>query len=514
MANLKFGSTGSEVEKLQNALIEAGYDVGSTKADGIFGKNTLAAVKQYQKDNGLTEDGIAGKNTLGKLYSTSGSTGTNTSTGTASTGSAAKTATASTGSKSANATASTAAKTNTTTPASIETATGFTYDDFSYDDYAKDDIVLEAEALLQQQIASKPGDYTPVWQDEADAYLSQYQNRDPFSYDFNSDALYNQYKDQYIQQGQMAMMDTMGQAAALTGGYGNSYAQTAGQMAYNQQLSQLNAIMPELYSMAYDRYNQEGQNLLDMYNLYMDREAQERSNYQTELSNWYSMLDYYTNNYNTLYEQDYDEYLNNRSLAFDKWSSNLGISYDDYMAVLEQEYEKERDAVADSQWQQEFDQNEAAINYNNLVDLITSTGYTPTAAELKAAGMTDTQAQAYKNYYDSAQTTGGSGDGGGTGGVGESGIDLDHVSSMSSYELVGYLENYQKKGNDTGLAAFLDDCEATGRLTQQQVDYYYSIYKTEEDEEPVDTNVGLTGSTGVGGGYGGGRNAYLVNMII
>ena len=63
--NLKQGSSGSDVKKLQQTLIEKGYDVGGTGADGVFGKNTLAAVKQYQKDNGLAVDGIAGKNTLG-----------------------------------------------------------------------------------------------------------------------------------------------------------------------------------------------------------------------------------------------------------------------------------------------------------------------------------------------------------------------------------------------------------------------------------------------------------------
>ena len=81
MANLKYGSSGSEVEKLQNALIDAGYDVGSTGADGVFGNNTAAAVKQYQKDNGLTVDGIAGKNTLGALYSTKSNTTTDTGNG-------------------------------------------------------------------------------------------------------------------------------------------------------------------------------------------------------------------------------------------------------------------------------------------------------------------------------------------------------------------------------------------------------------------------------------------------
>ena len=315
MANLKYGSTGSDVEKLQNALIDAGYDVGSTGADGVFGKNTQAAVQKYQKDNGLAVDGIAGKNTLGALYGTS-----TTSTPTTPTTNATQT---------------------TTTPAAPEKPTttvgGFTYDDFTYEDYAPSDVVNQANQMLQQHEANKPGSYSPVWQDEADAYLSQYQNRGPFSYDFNSDALYNQYKDNYIRQGQMAMMDTMGQAAAMTGGYGNSYAQSVGQQAYNQYLGQLNDVLPELYQMAQNRYDQEGQEMLAMYDLYMDKENQAYGQYQDNLDNWYRESDRLTENYNTLYERDYGEYEDKKSLAYDKHLADKDMAWDEYLKGLEKD---------------------------------------------------------------------------------------------------------------------------------------------------------------------------------
>jgi guanine deaminase len=57
-----------------------------------------------------------------------------------------------------------------------------------------------------------------------------------------------------MQQGQQAMRDTMGQAAALTGGYGNTYAQQAGEQAYAAYLSRLNDVLPELYGEAYNRF--------------------------------------------------------------------------------------------------------------------------------------------------------------------------------------------------------------------------------------------------------------------
>ena len=349
VTNLSKGSSGSEVKKLQKALIEAGYDVGKTGADGVLGKNTEAAIRQYQKDNGLKVDGIAGKNTQGSLYGTTTNNAAKTVT------EAPKTNTGSGGVKDtgkdpvAGTPKVEEPKTATNTP--VTSPAGFTYGDFSYQSYTPSDTVNQANALIQQQQANKPGAYTPVWQDEADAYLSQYQNRDPFSYDFNQDALYQQYKDQYIQQGQLAMMDTMGQAAAMTGGYGSSYAQTVGQQAYNQQLSQLNEVMPELYGMAYDRYNQEGQDLLTQYSLYMDRENQEYSRYQDNLNNWYAEMDRLTSNYNDLYNRDYNDYLLGYNSAWDEYNTDRSEAFSKWQTQQSQDFtssenQKDRDFTA------------------------------------------------------------------------------------------------------------------------------------------------------------------------
>lgn len=64
---LKKGMSGEDVKKLQERLMELGYDVGPTGADGIFGKNTLAGLKAFQKEWGVTVDGIYGKDTHGKM---------------------------------------------------------------------------------------------------------------------------------------------------------------------------------------------------------------------------------------------------------------------------------------------------------------------------------------------------------------------------------------------------------------------------------------------------------------
>lgn len=58
----KYGSRGDEVKQIQTKLKNWGYYNGSV--DGVYGSGTLAAVKSFQKKNGLTVDGIAGKKTL------------------------------------------------------------------------------------------------------------------------------------------------------------------------------------------------------------------------------------------------------------------------------------------------------------------------------------------------------------------------------------------------------------------------------------------------------------------
>ena len=74
----KYGSRGEEVRTLQEKLKRWGYYSGSV--DGIYGSQTVSAVKKFQQKNGLTVDGIAGKNTLNAMgimssSSSSGSSG-------------------------------------------------------------------------------------------------------------------------------------------------------------------------------------------------------------------------------------------------------------------------------------------------------------------------------------------------------------------------------------------------------------------------------------------------------
>ena len=109
------------------------------------------------------------------------------------------------------------------------------------------------------------------------AYLQQMQGMidgidlDKFKFDLNGEELYQQYRDQYLRNGRLAMMDTMGQAAGLTGGYGSSYAQNAGQQAYQGYVNELNAVVPQVYDRAYQRWGDEQDLKLRKYQLMADQ---------------------------------------------------------------------------------------------------------------------------------------------------------------------------------------------------------------------------------------------------
>lgn len=148
-------------------------------------------------------------------------------------------------------------------------------------------------------------------ENDLQSVINERLNRKKFSYDLNGDALYQQYKDNYITQGKQASMDVMGQAAAMTGGYGNSYAQTVGQQTYQGYLQGLNDKIPELYQLALNRYNAEGSELDSKYGLLSTEKAQHQTEQEAELKKLISKRDYYGTEAN-----------NARTTGFAEWDAN------------------------------------------------------------------------------------------------------------------------------------------------------------------------------------------------
>lgn len=246
--------------------------------DGIFGNKTLQAVKTYQGANQLQVDGIIGPKTWASLLTTKDESQSH----------------------------------EPTLAEAVEQARQA----YTHATEATEDFVFDKQAL--HDLAEE-------------AYL----HREEFSYDPNADAMYQQYKDQYTTAGKRAMEDTMGKAVALTGGYGNSYAQTAGQQVYQEYLQQLHGKLPELYALALDRY-----------------------------------------------EDDTDK-------AYKTYATLKEERENAYAAHLKEQREK-KEALYDA-YQDAIKQQDAA--YKRLYQLLLK-GYIPTDRELKNAGMTRAMANA------------------------------------------------------------------------------------------------------------------------
>ena len=307
--------------------------------------------------------------------------------------------------------------------------------------------------------------------DQATAIYDKIMNRGEFSYDVNKDKLYQQYRDLYAQMGRGAMEDTMGQAAALTGGYGSTYSQNAGQQAYNAYLQKLNEVVPELYNAAYNRYNQEGQDLMNLYSM---ARSNADSAYERDYNQWYNRLQLERGDEDTTYNRQQAE--ENRRLTQE-----------------ETDYERKQNA------------------WSRLSSLITTTGYQPSNEELAAAGMSANEAAYLRQYYQQQKAAASNKSGGSGGGSRRSGSGVSPTqapqtdtevrkNSAAASRLTGgaedisYLNDYttlaeyekwwseldrQSNGgmSKSGLRALINKWEQEGKISEQAANEMYVSYR-------------------------------------
>jgi hypothetical protein len=186
--------------------------------------------------------------------------------------------------------------------------------------------VQQAQQALASLQNSKPGAYNSQYSQQLDTILQQITNPGKFNYEFNGDELFKQYADQYTQRGRQASMDAMGQAAALTGGYGNSYAQMVGNQAYQQNLTELYDRGLELRDRAYQQYRDELGDKATAYGLLSDAESREYDRYRDAFNDWLNERDYLTGRADTLDEREYGRWAND----LDYWTNLAQTENADY----------------------------------------------------------------------------------------------------------------------------------------------------------------------------------------
>lgn len=201
---------------------------------------------------------------------------------------------------------------------------------FVYKPYTPSQAVLDAQSRLESLV--QPGEYKSQWYNQLQQSLDAILGRKDFRYDLNGDALYQQYKEQYQNLGQQAMMDTMGQAAALTGGYGNSYASTAGNQAYQRYLQGLNDKIPELAALARQNYDKDTQAMYDRANLLNAMENQDYGRWSDQYNRWDAERQYLYNIYNNERDYDYSKYSDDRNFQYNQ--SQDAIAYQQWQAEM------------------------------------------------------------------------------------------------------------------------------------------------------------------------------------
>ena len=313
---IREGSRGEDVKRLQTLLNNEGY---SLDVDGIFGEKTQSAVRQYQRNQGLDVDGIVGANTWSALSSPSAAqvSAPQTPTGQVDVSGGRDL----TGASSAQIAFSGSQSGWGNRPA-----------------YTPSQAVTDAENALKEWKANRPGDYESPYADQLAALYDQIVGRGEFSYSPQADPLYEMYKDRYTAGGQLAMQDAMAGAAALSGGYGNSYAQTVGQQQMGAYMTALADVLPELEARAYERWRDEGTDLYNQFQLTQGLDATGYDRYRDTVGDYYNDLGYAYGKWQDLYGNDYNQYLN----ALAAWQDDRNFAYQQAMdALAQQNYERE-----------------------------------------------------------------------------------------------------------------------------------------------------------------------------
>lgn len=281
-------------------------------------------------------------------------------------------------------------------------------------------IKLPQDLGLQDFSYESAPSYVSKYQSQIDQLASQILNREKFSYDPETDPLYQQYADSYTRNGQRAMQDTLGQLSARTGGLASSYAGTASQQTYDNYMAALADKIPELQQLAYSMYRDEGNDQRANLEMLMALEQGDYAKYADLLGQ-----------YNTDRSFDYGVFADDRSFDY-------GLSRD-----------KTEDAryADETAWNRQTYQDETA--YSRSLQKAQTLAAAGDFSGYKALGYTDAEIANMKASYDAAKLL--TAKSGSSGGSGTSGGSTSKPTLTAAQTLAALKDGVI---NDTTLAAY------------------------------------------------------------
>ena len=297
-----------------------------------------------------------------------------------------------------------------------------------------------------EQITSGRTSYT----DQIKALMEQIQNRDDFSYDVSQDTLFQQSLASAMASGKTAMQDTIGQASALTGGYGSTYATSAGNQAYNAYIQDAYANLPEYYQMALEAYQMEGQEMYDQLAMLNSADATE---YQRNYDAWSANFA----NAQNIYNQAYGEWQDSINNAYNMGNLQLSeqrLSLDQENTSWSQKYQEEQ-ARLDNEYRNKALEQDNTHFYDNL-----------NAEEKQFVARYDVNGDGVVDSKDQVSV-------GSSSGSGESGATR---TQMGTYKQKA-LELQNEKGNDA-VDAYIDSLGLTEDEMEEIARYLYGDGET------------------------------------
>lgn len=347
--------------------------------------------------------------------------------------------------------------------------------------------VTEADTYLSAQLQKIQSGRTS-YSDQVRDMMDKIMNRVKFSYDVDTDPLFQQALASAMKSGKQAMTDTIGQASALTGGYGSTYATSAGNQAYNAFIEDAYNNLPQYYQMALEAYQMEGDEMYRQFGMVSELDDK-------EFSRNIAAYDATSQYRNRAYDESYGRYRDSMSDAHAMANLELNVhgqrvsdAVNYYNMANEQSnilYEREYNSWMDSinqameaikmgntdYWNQiNFDEGvrQYEKNYAQNEDHFTRTQQFQASEAQK-----DRDFQASENAKNrSVKVSGGSGSGSGSG--------SGKVKEPSSAEKTKALEAYNK-GGTKAYEEYLDSLPSN--INVDSIDAYVFGYIDEETGE-------------------------------
>ena len=218
--------------------------------------------------------------------------------------------------------------------------------------------------------------------------------RPEFSYDPETDVVWQSYQKAYGREGDRATQNALGAAAAASGGMPSSYAATAAAQAGNYYAAQAADKIPDLFEAAYNRYLNEFQMDASKLGIVQDQEQTDYGRFLDQLGQW-----------NTDRNFAYNQFAGDRA----QWNADREFAYNQLLDEINSQTQQRQEALDFANMAAQYG------DYNYLKDMGIDTS---ALAALNAAG----------GGYS------GGGYGGTTGGAETSGaMPQRYVEAISSY---------------------------------------------------------------------------------